>query len=326
MKDFKLSIIIPTWNRKKKLIKLLKIIIPKIKIANITYEIIICDSFSKDGTYKEVKKNFKNNKKIRFRNINFNNISKKRNEGLKLSKYPNKLFLDDDCIPLNNFFSILKKNLINCKTKQVFCGQYYTQPKLLTQSNYYKFRDFKNLKVKSIKEIRYNNIITGCCYFRLRNLKDFVKFNEKIEGYGLEDVEWAFKLSKKNYKILLTNIKVDHQETSQNIAAYLIKWYVMSRDSMTSLNINTIKQMHGRIFNFEKIFQNSFFRFVLFSLNYSILNPVGVVLKHYLVLTDKYKILYSKKLFELVLFIYYLRGACHRGRKKMFNWYNQGYK
>ena len=76
MKKFSLSIIIPTWNRKKKLIKLLKIILKKLNKNKINYEIIICDSFSSDETEISVKEIFFK-KKIIYKNINHNSIAKK---------------------------------------------------------------------------------------------------------------------------------------------------------------------------------------------------------------------------------------------------------
>ncbi len=62
MKKFNLSVIIPTWNRKKKLIKLLKIILEKLSKTNINYEILICDSFSNDGTQTALENIYKRKK------------------------------------------------------------------------------------------------------------------------------------------------------------------------------------------------------------------------------------------------------------------------
>ena len=59
MRKFKLSIIIPTWNRKKKLIKLIQLLLPNLIKNKIIFQIIICDSFSTDGTQEEIKKNLK---------------------------------------------------------------------------------------------------------------------------------------------------------------------------------------------------------------------------------------------------------------------------
>ena len=327
-KNLKISIIIPTWNRKKKLLRLLNIIIAKFQKQKIIYEIIICDSFSTDGTQIAVSKNYGKNKNIRYENIKNNNISSKRNTGIKKSKFDNVLLLDDDCVPINNFFNIIKKYLLSSRGKNIFCGQYFTQKKLISTSNYYYFRDVKNLKVNSCEEINYKNIITGCCFFNKKNINKKLYFNEKIKGYGLEDVEWGFRLKKNNFRILLTEAKVDHQETSGHIGAYLIKWYILSRDAMPSLIAQKQIVIKGKMFFFEKIFKFFFIKFLLKMLNFLCITPLSIILKYYLIFTDKQKIFFSKNLFQLLLFIYYLRGASDRSKtnNNYLNWYKSGYK
>ena len=328
MKKFKLSIIIPTWNRKKKLIKLLDIILIKLNEAKINYEIYICDSYSSDGTSTAIKKRYRKNKKIFIRNIKLNSISDKRNEGLKNVKFRNILFLDDDCVPMGNFFDILKRYLKNSKENQIYCGQYFTSKKLVETSNYYRFRDFKNLKLKDFGKINYKNIITGCCFFKLSQTKKAYFFNNKINGYGLEDVDWAFKLKKKKFELFLTEAKVDHQETSKNIVAYVLKWYALSRDAMPSLLKSNKKIMKGRMFTFEKLFKNNLINFIFKVLNTFIFIPLSIILKYYLLLSDKYKYFFSKNLFNILNTLYYLRGACDRNKVnlKKIKWYSIGYK
>jgi glycosyltransferase involved in cell wall biosynthesis len=325
MKRFNLSIIIPTWNRKKKLIKLLKIILRNLKKNKINYEIIICDSFSSDETEISVKEIFKS--KIVYKNIKHNSIAKKRNLGIKIAKYKNILLLDDDCVPMQNFFNIVKKCLDSPHKNTIFCGQYLTNKKLITNSNYYQFRDLKNLKTSKRLRVDYKNIITGCCFFNKKNIKN-IYFNEKINGYGLEDIEWAYRLINKKNKIILTEAKVDHQETSQNINSYLKKWYMLSKDAMPSLIGNTKLEIKGKMFFFENLYKVFFLR-LFFNLSFFIFTrPIAILLNKYLTITDKYKSLFSKYLFEICLVLYYFSGALDRGskRKKSLEWYNLGYK
>jgi len=328
MKYFALSIVIPTWNRKKKLLKLIKFLIFLLKENKIKYEIFICDSHSTDGTIKEINKKFSRKLFVNILNIKENSISKKRNIGIKNSKYPNILLLDDDCIPKKNFFKILKKYLEISSKNEIFCGQYSTNSKLIANSNYYNFRDLKNLKTNKKVEINYNNIITGCCFFKKNLLKREFYFNEKIQGYGLEDVEWAHRLKKNKFNLFLTEAKVDHQETSQNIGSYLLKWYMLSRDAMPSLLKNKKNEMNGKIFIFEKLYTNFIFKLFLKFINYFLLVPTSIALKLILIKTDKTKYLFSKKIFNFLLFLYYLRGACDRNRYnfKTSKWYDSGYK
>ena len=328
MKHFALSIVIPTWNRKEKLLKLIKLLIFLLSKNKILYEILVCDSNSIDGTKKELKKRFNKKSFVHLLNIKENSISKKRNIGIKNSKYSNILLLDDDCVPKKNFFKILKKYLMESKKKEVFCGQYFTNLKLVANSNYYYFRDLKNLKTYKKVKINYNNIITGCCFFKKKLLKRNFFFNEKIKGYGLEDIDWAHRLKDNKFNLFLTEAKVDHQETSQNMRYYLLKWYMLSRDAMPSLLERKKPKMRGKIFLFENLFLNPTFRLVLKTLNFLILLPLSISLKFFLEVTDKQKIFFSKNLFNLVLFLYYVRGACDRNKQnfKKSSWYNSGYK
>ncbi|MDC3158703.1 glycosyltransferase [Candidatus Pelagibacter sp.] len=327
MSNFQLSIIIPTWNRKKKLIKLLKTIISKIKNKKIKYEIIICDSFSTDGTQIEIFKKLCSNKNIVYKNIKKNNIAAKRNIGIKSSKYSNILLLDDDCLPMADFFKILKDELKLKKDDTIYCGQYFTPEKLINTSNYYKFRDEKNLKISTSKKITNKNIITGCCFFNKKNIYKKIMFDESIQGYGLEDVEWAYRLSQRKFKIFLTKARVNHQETSQNIQAYVQKWFILSRDSMpTILKKNKLMILPRNIQLFEVIFKNSvaniFIRFLIFF----IAIPMSLFLKKYLFLVDSKKIFFSRNLFSLILKLYYFRGAVNRKKFNQSIWYNSGYK
>ena len=327
MRNLELSIIIPTWNRKKKLIKLLKNIIFKIKNKKIKYEIIVCDSFSTDGTQIEVNRNFGINKNIFFKNIKKNNIAAKRNIGIKSSKYINVLLLDDDCLPMAQFFEVLKKELQIKKTDVVYCGQYFTPLKLIKKSNYYKFRDEKNLKVNTSKKINNKNIITGCCFFNKKNIYKKLLFDENIKGYGLEDVEWASRLEQNNFKIFLTGAKVDHQETSQNIQAYVQKWFILSRDSMpTILKQKKLKILPNNILLFETFFKNSFANPIMRFFIFFVVLPVSLILKKYLFLLDSNKVFFSKNLFSLILKLYYFRGAAKRNKLNQSLWYKSGYK
>ena len=52
----------------------------------------------------------------------------------------------------------------------------------------------------------------------------------------------GLQIKKRKFDLFLTEAKVDHQETSQNIGAYLLKWYMLSRDAMLSVLKNKILQ------------------------------------------------------------------------------------
>ena len=126
----------------------------------------------------------------------------------------------------------------------------------------------------------------------------------------------------------MTKAIVDHQETSQNIKSYVLKWYMMSRDAMPSLLKKNNIQIKGKLFIFEKIFKYDFVKLIISFLNPFIIIPLSITLKFLLFYTDKSKFFYSQNLFYFLLMLYYLRGACKRNRHRFKNmkWYKDGYK
>ena len=102
----RLSIVIPTWNRKQLLLSILNSLNKQSTNKSI-YEIIICDSFSDDGTDKTIFDFKKENSQINLihTNIKKNVLAAKRNHGISLSKGEIIVLLDDDCIPEQNFLN-----------------------------------------------------------------------------------------------------------------------------------------------------------------------------------------------------------------------------
>ncbi|RLE63182.1 MAG: glycosyltransferase family 2 protein [Thermoprotei archaeon] len=87
------SVVIPTYNRKNKLIRLIDSILqsdyPKEKL-----EIIVVDDASTDGTYEEIKKRFPWVKYVRHKNETL--IAKSRNDGILVASSELIFFVDDD--------------------------------------------------------------------------------------------------------------------------------------------------------------------------------------------------------------------------------------
>ena len=143
----KFSIIIPTWNRKNYLSQLLISLI-KCDYDHSNIEVIICDSYSDDGTNSLI--NYIKKKYI----ININHINdfvnkpaSKRNNGLLLSKYEWVIFLDDDSIVSNNFLKIISEDLSkNNNNKNVFCARILYPKDKVEKSNYHRYRNSRHLR------------------------------------------------------------------------------------------------------------------------------------------------------------------------------------
>ena len=93
MEEIKLSVVIPTYNRKAKLKNLLLSIEKNFRIKSL-YEIIVIDDASTDGTDKMIEKEFTYVKYYRHNNIELDGKSK--NDGINYSSGDLILFIDDD--------------------------------------------------------------------------------------------------------------------------------------------------------------------------------------------------------------------------------------
>jgi glycosyltransferase involved in cell wall biosynthesis len=137
--DIFISIVIPTYNRSVYLLKILEKL--KKNFLNFkNFEIVICDSYSKDNTDIKIK-NFKKNNlflAIQYLNIPQNIHSLKRNLGVKSAKGKYIIFLDDDCLPddtfVKDYYSLFIKN-----DDIIYCGT-VKYPKELLKINFVKYR------------------------------------------------------------------------------------------------------------------------------------------------------------------------------------------
>jgi glycosyltransferase involved in cell wall biosynthesis len=222
----KISVIIPTYNRSKYLIK----IITKIANSRIRNEIIICDSNSKDQTKEKIKKIQSDHKNqiIRYINIKKNISAIKRNVGAKLAQSKYIVFLDDDCVPedkfLENFYQVLER----FKNKEyLFCGTvYYPYSKI--NNNLINYRQSRHFKVDKKNKIgnfflQPKNIVTMVMAVKKKTLFDNnLFFNEKFNKYGFEDYEFGFRAYKKKIRILPCSPVVFHHDL-RGLKEYLNK-------------------------------------------------------------------------------------------------------
>ena len=135
----KLSIIIPTWRRTKKLKKVLYSLNNQTIHKN-NYEIIIISS-----ALQKIRKNYEN---VRFYNVPFNSNAIKRNLGLKVKKYPNVIFLDDDCIPSSNFIFDYMRIIPFLRNKQIICGTVKYNSLLKLKNQYIQLREDSHFQIK----------------------------------------------------------------------------------------------------------------------------------------------------------------------------------
>lgn len=253
----KISVIIPTYNRSKYLTKIVEILVCS-KIPN---EIIICDSRSKDKTFEII-----NNIKFRFRkhiikyfNVNKNSNSIKRNVGIKesISKYL--VFLDDDCIPQDNFLEDYYFILEKYKHKNlIFCGT-VNFPKI-KKNNFISYRDSRHFKIDRTKKIGIQNLHPRKIVTMNMGLKknilisNKIFFSEKFGKYGFEDYEFGFRLQKNLIKIVPCCPNVCHYDL-RDLEKYLNKFKFVGYESSKLLKeINVQASLENNYVKLENYF------------------------------------------------------------------------
>ena len=258
-----ISVIIPTYNRSKYLLKILTIL--KNNFLNFkSFEIIICDSFSKDDTKLRVNlfKNNNSNLSVRYIN-NLKNIhSIKRNVGVRLAKGKYIIFLDDDCFPshtfLRDYYNLLARN-----DKVIYCGS-VKYPSGSLKNNFVKYRQSKHFIFK-----KKNNILTNVTADKIvtmnmalkKNiiLKNKIFFNKKFNKYGFEDYEFGFRLINSGFKIVKSHPVVYHYDL-RNFELYLNKIKFLGFESMKYLiNINFSAAKNNNFYKLENFFLVKFF-------------------------------------------------------------------
>jgi glycosyltransferase involved in cell wall biosynthesis len=259
--NFFISVVIPTYNRSKYLLKILDIL--KSNSVNFNrFEVIICDSFSKDHTQTKINtfKSFYKNINIKYLNLNKNIHSIKRNTGILEAKGRYIVFLDDDCFPDKTFLKDYYKIFSNYKNKNnIYCGSVDYQ-KEIKKNNFLKYRKTrhfilnKNQKIFE-KNLKPSKIVTMNMGFE--NSYKILKtklFNKNFNSYGFEDYEFGYRLSKEGFNLKACSVLVVHNDL-RRFYLYLNKIRFLGYQSMKYLvNINYDAAKNNNFFILENNF------------------------------------------------------------------------
>lgn len=184
---FKFVILIPSFNEKKTLLKILK------KIRK--FKILIIDDFSSDNTYKVVK-NYKNTSIYRNKkNIGYEESLKKGFKLLIKSNFDYLITMDADGEhSVTNLQKIIK-----------FCKKH--QPDLVIGNRHRKNR-FLEIIISHLFKLRFNILdpLSGFKAYKINKLNFILKSN-KIKNFFLVDLLMYFVKSK--MKIKTINIKMN---------------------------------------------------------------------------------------------------------------------
>jgi glycosyltransferase involved in cell wall biosynthesis len=307
-----ISIIIPTFNRSAHLLKILH----KLKKNYLNFknfEIIVCDSFSKDNTDIKIN-NFKRNNSflpIQYLNIHKNIHSLKRNIGLQFAKGKYIILLDDDCFPEETFVKDYYALLIRDKNV-VYCGT-VKYAKALLKKNFVKYRQSthfiidKDLGVSrdflSARKIVTMNMACKKDIF----LKNKMLFNKDFNRYGFEDYELGFRLVSNKFKIIKSSPIVYHND-ERSFFQYLEKIKFLGLEGMKYLiKLNFLAAKNNNFYKLENFF------LIRFLLNFKIFKYILIIIQKFCVFIDK-KFIYFPFIYKIAIGSAYLEGCFYRKR------------
>lgn len=233
------SVVIPTYNRKNILKRLLKSLL---RSSYKNLEVIIIDDASKDQTFEEIKKEYSANRRIKiYRNKKNLFAAGSKNVGLGKAKGKFIAFVDDDNVVDSRMIEELVKVLVdNQEVGEVGPINYNFNNKksLLMARSTRSMWTTKTLHLRTLKPFgskKYweTDDIPNAFMVRADVLKKFkIKF-DSLYGIMYEESDFAYRIRRTGYKIFMVrNAKIYHDiedATGENKKDYLYHFMEDSR-------------------------------------------------------------------------------------------------
>ena len=306
-KNIEISIIVTTFNREKNIFQIINSLYKQNNIIK-NFEIIICDSNSKNKIKLINLQNLFANLSIVYLNCKINHQAFKRNYGASKARGKYIIFIDDDCFPDVNFLYNHLKILRLNKKKIIYCGlvKYFIYKEVY---NLIKYRESRLIKFNSKNK---NNIpVKNFISMNMALNKDFFfqnkkkLFDNRFKYYGFEDFELAYRHRITSH-YLLTKGLVYHKD-KRNFVQFLDKYFYLGFVGITDIiRINLAAAKHSIFFNIE----NNFFIRILLRIPFiwKILN----IAQQIIVFLEKYMTFYLPIIYKIGIFTSYLRGVVKR--------------
>ena len=192
-----ISIILPTYNEKENIVRLVETI-KKLNIEQ-TFEILIIDDNSPDGTYQFSKDKFSNDNNVKI-------VLRKNIRGLAFSiKEGIEKSLGDHVIVMDTDFThdpILIKKMISLRSQyEIISGSRYVTGGFMENQLHGKLSYYYNLILKIILKTKINDNLGG--YFLIkRDLLNQLEFDKIFYGYGDYFFRLLYFSKNKNAKII----------------------------------------------------------------------------------------------------------------------------
>ena len=204
------------------------------------YEVILCDSNSSNMITDMVKFFKKEHPDFDLKIKHTENVlAKKRNLGIKESKNEVVIFMDDDCIPEDNY---LQKYFdyynFNPQRKDFVCGVVRFPSLWVNNSSYYMFRDNEGFHEYQVDDmfLDYRTIVVmNMAFLKESVVESDLYVNENFLGYGMEDQDFGFRIQGAGHDIGKIDAVIYHFELSKTIHGYGKKVFHTARDGMTYL-------------------------------------------------------------------------------------------
>jgi len=207
------SIIVPTYNRKQELTRLIE----SIKQSNYpkeSIEIIVVDDASTDGTYDVIKKGFPDIKVIR--NAKRRMTSGTRNVGIKWSKGDYLFFVDDDNVvdrqAISSLVNFMKKNKnvglagpimhYYSVPQEIWCAGGKLRRPLCITTHISQHKTAETLQTANICAIECD-FIPNAFMVRKQIIKEIGLFDEKNFPILWEDADFSLRIKQRGYQIAM---------------------------------------------------------------------------------------------------------------------------
>jgi len=228
------SLLVPVYNRKFELEKLLESFVAEFSLTKLIFEIIVIDDLSEDGSYEIAKKFAEKFDYVKLITSGYKSPGMSRNIGAKIAKYDWLLYCDSDNMMINNWSNLLFPILNKYNSYDGIWFPAQCNNKVLTSFKYLKKGNHE------IDSFFYFNNYIGEVVHCIK--KDFLLKNNYFYLKGttndFPDLLWFSLFSNKKYKIYFYNI--------------IIQEYFMASDNRISSD-SSIEKNYSQIIHYKLV-------------------------------------------------------------------------
>ncbi len=228
------SVLVPVYNRKCELEKLLESFVAEFSLTKLIFEIIVIDDLSEDGSYEIAKKYAEEFDYVKLVTSGYKSPGMSRNIGAKIAKYDWLLYCDSDNMMINNWSNLLYPILNKYNSYDGIWFPAQCNNKVLTSFKYLKKGNHE------IDSFFYFNNYIGEVVHCIK--KDFLLNNNYFYLKGttndFPDLLWFSLFSNKKYKIYFYNI--------------IIQEYFMASDNRISSD-SSIEKNYSQIIHYKLV-------------------------------------------------------------------------